>query len=252
MDRYRIGDILQDILGKLTALQIEHGKQDDQGGCKSDFIVSRKNDGRVVVGLCYFDFPLFFFFFLWESRDNGGRERKKTGTRSFLYVRTAFAFRLPCRPSWMTVCDSASLTREGSKLSSINRMTPHGIPSFSEKRLRAKVCTLRTSVRSLSNTCPGHHPFSIPRPDYARCPHRALPSILSKIPHRYSQPRPPCLPALPLLLLTVHAPQSLLLSLLCLLAGGVRCWSGICADQAEQAEVDHQDRAQARLARSGT
>ncbi len=32
-------------------------------------------------------------------------------------------------------------------------MTPHGIPSFSERHHRARVCTLRTCICSPSNTC---------------------------------------------------------------------------------------------------
>src|SRR6202000_725898 len=115
-----------------------------------------------------------------------------------------------------------------------NQTTPHEIPSYSEKRHLAKVCTPRTSVRPLSNTCPGRHLFSLPRPDHARCHHSALPPILSKIAHPPPQPRHPCVPDLPVLHLTVDSPKALLLSLLCFLAGCVRCWPGIRPDQAEQ------------------
>src|SRR6266567_2713548 len=96
------------VIASASSLCNSNKGRDDQCGGKSDV----GNYGGVVR---------IFFKLDHVIKTTRGRPR------SFYYVRTAFAFRLPCRPSWRTVCVNASHINERSNLS-LNQMIPLGIP----------------------------------------------------------------------------------------------------------------------------
>lgn len=173
----------------------------------------------------------------------------------FLRVRTIVASRLPSRPHGGRFAPAHPTPARGTKSdnprSSIRRF--HSGPRrVGQNAIWPRYASCSDYLPIHADTCLCDHHSSLPRPNDARCHYSALPSFLSKIPHRRHQPRPPCPPALPILHLASYTSQAFLLTLFCFLARCVRCWARIRANDAEQAPMDCQDRPQAWVARSET
>ena len=109
----------RDDIGKTIDHRYRIGYTARSSPCSKRRSAAAKSDVGITVRRTYGSF--------FNSNHVMERRTERKIPCSIHYVRASFASRLPCRPSWRTVCDSASHVNERSNLS-LSQMILLGIP----------------------------------------------------------------------------------------------------------------------------